>query len=86
MLFFLELDTRRVHLARVTTYPDGAWVTQQARNLLLALQERGRQVRSCSATGIRSAAAPSTTCSAQKAPGCRYHDVHRGSAGSGAPA
>jgi putative transposase len=45
VLFFLELDTRRVHLAGVTANPDGAWVTQQARNLLLVLEERGRRVR-----------------------------------------
>ena len=30
---------------RVTANPNGAWVTQQARNLLLVLGERGRQVR-----------------------------------------
>jgi hypothetical protein len=42
VLFFIELDTRRVHLAGVTA---GRWVTQQARNLLLALEERGRRVR-----------------------------------------
>jgi putative transposase len=29
----------------VTANPDGRWVTQQARNLLLVLGERGRQVR-----------------------------------------
>jgi putative transposase len=45
VLFFIELDTRRVHLAGATTNPNGAWVTQQARNLLLVLGERGRQVR-----------------------------------------
>jgi hypothetical protein len=41
----IELDTRRVHLAGVTANPNGAWVAQQARNLLLVLGERGRQVR-----------------------------------------
>jgi hypothetical protein len=44
VLFFIELDTRRVHLAGVTANPDGAWVTQQARNLLLVLAEQ-QQVR-----------------------------------------
>jgi putative transposase len=43
--FFIELDTRRVHLAGVTANPNGGWVTQQARNLLLVLGERGRRVR-----------------------------------------
>jgi putative transposase len=45
VLFFIELDSRRVHLGGVTANPDGGWVTQQACNLLLVLAERGRQVR-----------------------------------------
>ena len=44
MLFFIELDTRRVHLAGVTANPDGAWVIQQARNLLVVIAERGQQL------------------------------------------
>ena len=35
VLFFIELQTRRVHLAGATTNPDGRWVAQQARNLSL---------------------------------------------------
>ena len=45
VLFFIELDTRRVHLAGVTATPTGSWITQQARNVLLALEEQGRRVR-----------------------------------------
>jgi transposase len=41
VLFFIELTTRRVHLAGVTTNPDGPWVTQQTRNLLMHLDDEG---------------------------------------------
>jgi putative transposase len=68
VLFFIELDTRRVHLAGVTAHPNGAWVTQQARNLLLALGERERRLRFGCATTTRSSPAASTTCSASRAP------------------
>src|ERR687897_2387139 len=45
VLFFIELATRRVHLAGITSNPDGAWVTQQARNLLMQLEDEGVQPR-----------------------------------------
>ncbi|MEV4062435.1 hypothetical protein [Nonomuraea dietziae] len=45
VLFFIEHGTRRVHLAGVTANPTGTWVVQQARNLLMDLQESAGGVR-----------------------------------------
>ena len=45
MLSFIELATRRVHLAGVTSNLDGTWVTQQARNLFLATADGGQRRR-----------------------------------------
>jgi transposase InsO family protein len=39
VLFFIEIDSRRVHLAGCTYHPTGAWVVQQARNLAWKLQD-----------------------------------------------
>jgi transposase InsO family protein len=40
VLFFIELATRRVYVAGATAHPTGTWVAQQARNVLLCLNER----------------------------------------------
>jgi putative transposase len=45
VLFFIELATRRVHLAGITTNPDSRWVTQQARNLLMQLDDEAIRPR-----------------------------------------
>jgi putative transposase len=45
VLFFVELATRRVRLAGITTNPDGRWVTQQAHNLLMQLEDEGVRPR-----------------------------------------
>jgi putative transposase len=45
VLFFIELEHRRVHLAGVTAHPTGAWTAQAARNVLMELSEHAQRIR-----------------------------------------
>jgi hypothetical protein len=45
VLFFIEVGSRRVHLAGCTANPPSAWVTQPARQLSWKIQDRRWPVR-----------------------------------------
>ncbi len=45
VLVFIELATRQVHLAGVTTNPTGGWVTQQARKIVETFADRTQPIR-----------------------------------------
>jgi transposase InsO family protein len=42
VLFFIELDTRCVHLAGITKNPTGPWTTQAARNFMMGYKRHVR--------------------------------------------
>jgi putative transposase len=45
VLFIIDVEQRIVHLAGITAHPTGAWITQQARNLLMDLDHRVHRFR-----------------------------------------
>jgi putative transposase len=45
VLFFIDLQRRKVFFSAVTEHPIGPWVTQRARNLTMTLEDEGRTIR-----------------------------------------
>jgi transposase InsO family protein len=45
VLFFISLERRRIEFVACTPNPTGAWVVQQARNLLITLDDRQQPLR-----------------------------------------
>jgi putative transposase len=70
VLFFIELDNRRVHLGGVTANPDGGWSPSRPATSCWHWASRDGSCASLSATMTRSSPAALTTCSAPRVPRC----------------
>src|SRR5213076_1190946 len=66
VLFFISLAARRIEYIACTPNPDGRWVAQQARNLVMHWVSSSR-FGSSSTTATRSSATPSMRSSEPKA-------------------
>ena len=70
VLVFIELDTRRVHLAGVTANPNGSWVTGRPATCCWRWTSTDSRSDSPCVTATRSSPAASTTSSAPKPSRC----------------
>jgi hypothetical protein len=77
-LIVIQHDTRHVHLAGITTNPDGAWATQAARNLLINLGQLTTSVKFL----IRDRAGQFAGFLRRRRPGTREQDSRQPSAGA----
>jgi putative transposase len=66
VLFFISLASRRIEYIASTSNPDGRWVAQQARNLIMQVGDE-HPSGSSSTTATRNSSTPSTRSSAPRA-------------------
>jgi putative transposase len=68
VLVFLSIGSRRVEYAACTSNPDTAWMLQQARNLLMDLDDRDRGATSLAASPTNTNSPPDRVSAPHEVP------------------
>jgi putative transposase len=75
VLFFLHVHTRRVHLAGMTTNPDGRWMAQAARNMSMVFTEELPEYRPTHIIRDRDAKFTDQFCSILESEGPEFRPI-----------
>jgi putative transposase len=75
ILFFINLHTRRVHIAGMTPNPDGRWMSKMARNMSIVFQEEKPDSRPTHIIQDRDAKFTEEVCSVLESDGIKFRPI-----------
>ncbi len=75
VLFFIHVHTRRVHVAGMTTNPDGQWMAQQARNMSMVFDDEQEEHKPTHIVRDRDSKFTAQFCSILESDGIEFRPI-----------